>query len=170
MLIRQRKTTIRPPWNPDPYTITKVKGSQITATRGEEKKVRNLKKFKLLKERPADLRPRRSSKAVLEEDSDWDFDLKRKKSREEEAGPAGVGEPDSSFDEADYEITYRPDLGEEQQSVQTKEQETGKVYTRSGREVRPRQRLGEVEKDRLSPRNRKRKKTEAKKAQKEGRK
>ena len=132
--------------------------------------MRNVKKFKLLKERPAYLRPRRSGKVVLEEDSDWDFDLKRKKPREEEEAPAGDGEPESSFDVADYKITYRADLGEEQQSVQTKEQETGKVYTRLGREVRPRQRLGEVEKVRLSPRNRKRKMTEAKRAQKEGRK
>ena len=41
-----------------------MKGSQITATRGEETKVRNRKKFKLLKERPADLRRRVSGKAV----------------------------------------------------------------------------------------------------------
>ena len=34
VLIRQKKSTIRPPWNPDPYTITKVKGSQITAHGG----------------------------------------------------------------------------------------------------------------------------------------
>ena len=170
MLIRQKKTTIRPPWNPDPYTITKVKGSQITATRGEEKKVRNVKKFKLLKERPANLRPRRSGKEVLEEDSDWDFDLGRRKPMEEEVGPARDGEPESSFDEADYEITSGPDLVEEQQRVQSREQETKKIYTRSGREVRPRERLVETEKVRLSPRNRKRKMTEAKRAQKEGRK
>ena len=64
----------------------------------------------------------------------------------------------------------RQDLGEEQQGVQDKEQESGKVYTRSGREVRPRQRLVEGEKAQLSPRNRKRRMTEAKRAQKEGRK
>ena len=67
-------------------------------------------------------------------------------------------------------ITYRSDQGEEQQTVQRKEQEKEKVYTRSGREVKPRERLGEVEKVRLSPRNRKRKMTEAKRAQKGGRK
>ena len=164
------KTSIRPPWNPDPYTITKVKGSQITATRGEEKKVRNVKKFKLLKERPVDLRPRRSGKVVLEEDSHWDFDLRRRKPMEEEVGPAGDGAPESSFYEADYEITFGPDLEEEQQNIQRKEQETGKIYSRAGREVRPRERLVEMEKVRLSPRNRKRKMTEAKRAQKEGRK
>ena len=87
-------------------------------------------------------------------------------------GSTGEAEPESSFDEADYVITYRTDQGEEQQTVQRmeQEQEKGKVYTRSGREVRPRERLGEVEKVRLSPRNRKRKMTEAKRAQKEGRK
>ena len=50
------------------------------------------------------------------------------------------------------------------------QREIGKVYTRSGREVKPRQSLVETDKVRLSPRNRKRKMTEAKRAQKEGRK
>ena len=130
----------------------------------------NIKKFKLLKERPADLRRRGSGKEIPEEDSDWEFDLRRRKPTEEEVGSTGDGEPESSFDEADYVITYRSDQGEEQQMVERKEQGKEKVYTRSGREVRPRERLGEVEKVRLSPRNRKRKKTEAKRAQKEGRK
>ena len=83
-------------------------------------------------------------------------------------GSTRDGEPESSFDEADYVITYRSDQGEEQQTVERKEQGKEKVYTRSGREVRPRERLGEVEKVRLSPRNRKRKKTEAKRAQGRG--
>ena len=52
--------------------------------------------------------------------------------------------------------------------MQEREQEEERTYTRSGREVRPTVRLG-MEQARLSPRNRKRM-TEAKRAQKEGRK
>ena len=110
VLIKQEKTKTKPPWNPDPYTIVKVKGSQITATRGKEKKVRNLKKFKLLKERPAELRTKGAEKEVREEDSDWDFNLKPREVMEEEAGSTG----ESSFFEADFMITYGSDQGEEQ--------------------------------------------------------
>ena len=36
VLIKQRKTTVKPPWNPESYTLPKVKGSQITASKGRE--------------------------------------------------------------------------------------------------------------------------------------
>ena len=53
--------------------------------------------------------------------------------------------------------------------MQEREQEEERTYTRSRREVRRTVRLG-MEQARLSPRNRKRWMTEAKRAQKEGRK
>ena len=53
--------------------------------------------------------------------------------------------------------------------MQEREQEEERTYTRSGREVRPMVRL-EMEQAQLSQRNRKRMMTEAKRAQKEGRK
>ena len=57
VLIKQRKTTVKPPWNPELYTLPKVKGSQITASKGKEKKVRDIiMMFKLLKERLLGLR------------------------------------------------------------------------------------------------------------------
>ena len=33
IMIQQRKTTTKPPWDPSPYTITEVKGSQVKAER-----------------------------------------------------------------------------------------------------------------------------------------
>ena len=82
--------------------------------------MRNKKKIKLLKERPEDLRISRSGKKVPEEDLDWEFDLKRWTTSEEEVdvGSAVGGEPESSLEEADYEITYRFDQREEQKGVQ----------------------------------------------------
>ena len=39
VLVAQRKTTTKPPFDPNPYTVTEVKGTQVTATRdGKTKK------------------------------------------------------------------------------------------------------------------------------------
>ena len=57
VLIAQKKTTTRPPFDPNPFTVIKTKGAQIVAKRGEVIRVRNKAKFKLLKERPAYLIP-----------------------------------------------------------------------------------------------------------------
>ena len=34
VLVKQEKTTTKPPWDPNPYKVTKVKGTKITASRG----------------------------------------------------------------------------------------------------------------------------------------
>ena len=48
VLIKQKKTSIKPPFDPKPYTITEVKGTQVTARReGQE---RNKVKMKVVKE------------------------------------------------------------------------------------------------------------------------
>ena len=52
VLIKQQKTTVKPPFDPKPYCVTDVKGTQVTAVRGRQKKVRNKEKVKLLKDRP----------------------------------------------------------------------------------------------------------------------
>ena len=57
VLIKQNKTTIKPPFDPKPYTITKVEGMQVTAKRGDTVRVRNKARQKLVKERPSRLQP-----------------------------------------------------------------------------------------------------------------
>ena len=52
VLIKQQKTTVKPPFDPKPYCVTEVKGTQVTAVRGRQKKVRNKEKVKVLKDRP----------------------------------------------------------------------------------------------------------------------
>ena len=42
VLVAQRKTTTKPPFNPNPYTITEVKGTQVTVERQGKMKKRNL--------------------------------------------------------------------------------------------------------------------------------
>ena len=36
VMIQQKKTTTKTPWDPRPFTVTKVKGSQVEVKRGEE--------------------------------------------------------------------------------------------------------------------------------------
>ena len=76
ILIKQQKTTTKPPYDPKPYTVTKVKGTQITAVRGDQVKLRNAAKCKLLKDRPTYLiaRDDTGSNNQLYNDSD-DEDL-----------------------------------------------------------------------------------------------
>ena len=49
VLVKQNKTTTRPPWDPKPYLVVKVKQSKIFLERDGRSQVRNIKKCKLLK-------------------------------------------------------------------------------------------------------------------------
>ena len=40
VLVAQRKTTTKPPFDPNPYTIKEVKGTQVTVERGKGKRRR----------------------------------------------------------------------------------------------------------------------------------
>ena len=78
MLIQQKKTTVKPPFDPKPFTVTKVENTKITAKRGKTSKTRNVKKWKLIRDRPE----RCDNSEKYEEGSDesdgeqdWDFDL-----------------------------------------------------------------------------------------------
>ena len=40
VMLQQKKTTSNPPWDADPWTVTEVKGSQVTVQRGDKKQLR----------------------------------------------------------------------------------------------------------------------------------
>ena len=48
VLVSQKKSTTKPPYNPTPMTVTKVKGSMVTATVGRKHITRDASKFKSL--------------------------------------------------------------------------------------------------------------------------
>ena len=78
VLIHQKKTTTKPPYNPDPYTVTQIKGTQITAIRRGSHMTRNVDKWKILKNRALHLRTLGQRHTVVrteESDSEDDFDL-----------------------------------------------------------------------------------------------
>ena len=74
VLIKQDKTTTKPPWNPEPFTVEEVKGTKIVAKRGELTRTRNVEKFKILKKRPDYLKVKPRSETKVSDDSeeeDW---------------------------------------------------------------------------------------------------
>ena len=77
VLIHQKKTTTKPPYDPDPYTVTQIKGTQITSTRRGQQMTRNVDKLKILRDRPLHLRALGQEHTVTraeDSESDDDFD------------------------------------------------------------------------------------------------
>lgn len=53
VLLKQRKTMVKPPYNPNPYTVVAVKGNKITIYNGEHKLVQDKNKLKYVLDRPS---------------------------------------------------------------------------------------------------------------------
>ena len=86
VLVKQKKSSINPPFDPRPYTVTEVKGTQVTATRGGKERKRNQAKMKVVKVRPAHLQPQSGRREQVEDsDSDVDIQLDSVDFREQEA-------------------------------------------------------------------------------------
>ena len=78
VLIAQDKSTVKQPFDPNPYSVTKVSFSQVTAVRGGRKRVRNLGKCKVIRERPhylQDVRTTTESPGYDSQSELSDFDL-----------------------------------------------------------------------------------------------
>ena len=52
-MIRQKKSTLKTPWDPLPYQVIKIEGSRVTAERNDQRKVRAKNNIMVVKERPA---------------------------------------------------------------------------------------------------------------------
>ena len=48
-MVKQSKSTIKPPFNPDPYSVVEVKGTQAVLVREGRKLKRSLNKIKVVK-------------------------------------------------------------------------------------------------------------------------
>ena len=118
-MVQQRKTTVKTLWDPNPYTVTQVKGSQVELKRGEDRKRRALNLVKKVKFRQG--AENRETKSKDTEDPDIDITIKeiRRRIRQEkevaepitqEQGAAEEGAQESQgLDEStdsDFTITY----------------------------------------------------------------
>ena len=70
VLFKRDKSTIKSPWDPQPYQVVEVEGSKVIATRGAEKKARAKNHIKVVKERPPHLRLKGRQRVVQEDELD----------------------------------------------------------------------------------------------------
>ena len=72
VLLKQQKTTIKPPWDPEPYTVTEVNGREVQLARRDQRKKRDVNDIKILKQKvPA----REFSKNTCLQEEDLDIDM-----------------------------------------------------------------------------------------------
>ena len=65
VMVKQQKSTTKPPYDPRPYTVTGTKGNKVEMERGDgSKRVRDKNQIKVLKERPQELEPSWNNKSV----------------------------------------------------------------------------------------------------------
>ena len=81
VLLWQKKTTTKQPYDPDPYVVIQVIGTQITGERRGRKRVRNIEKWRMIRTRLYHLIPKRRRRSqqrknvILEESSDSESDF-----------------------------------------------------------------------------------------------
>ena len=76
VLVKQKKTTTQPPYNPEPFTVQEISGNRVTmVNKHGVKKVRDKNKIKLLKERPAYLRSVKSALATPRHEGESHSDM-----------------------------------------------------------------------------------------------
>ena len=79
VLIKQDKTTIRPPWDTSPYVV--MLHAQVMAKRGNNQRIRNIEKWKVPKERPEEIKINKKERKTGEEEfsDDTDFEIDENK-------------------------------------------------------------------------------------------
>ena len=62
VLLRQKKTTTSPPFDPNPYKVVKVAGKRVTAKRKDRTRIRDKNHIKVVPPRAPELKQRRNTK------------------------------------------------------------------------------------------------------------
>ena len=95
VLLWRKKTTTKQPYDPDPYKVTQIVGTQVTGERRGKQRIRNIERWEVVRPRP----------------DHWIPDRRRSIQK-----TCGV-QQDSSDSEPDFEIAHkdRQEPGEEQQ-------------------------------------------------------
>ena len=74
--MKRDKTTLKSPWDPEPYEVVEVKGSKVTAQRGAQHKARAKNHKKVVKEIPDFLRrPGNLKKKTVNTEEEEDLDV-----------------------------------------------------------------------------------------------
>ena len=97
VLIQQQSSTTDPPFNPNPLTVTKVTGNQVTATDGNVTRKRDKNQVKVLRSRPEHLQASWEKSAVnTQPDPVIDYDFAQVESQSEQADedPCSSAQPE----------------------------------------------------------------------------
>ena len=130
VLLKQQKSSIKPPFDPEPYTVTEVKGTQVTGRGGGKERKWNKVKMKVGKGRPVHLQLRASmGMEDEEEDTDSELDIQLAPAQAEQ------GQEPVQAEEA-------PEEGEREQQQR---EEAGP--RRSGRSRKPPARFGKTQQE-----------------------
>ena len=160
---------MRTSWDPAPYEVTEVKGSRVRVQRGDLMYDRAKNNIKVLKERPEKLQIK--VKKIIKEVEELDLDVNLEKIRVLSAAPPGRGAGEEEGQGAE-EQQVRPELQEvEEEDIEFhEEQQVRPARKRNQPERLQYSRLGTQEsnqKEKLSPRARKRMQSQAKFKRKE---
>ena len=167
VLVQQKKSSVRTPWDPAPYEVTEVKGSRVRVQRGDLRYDRAKNNIKVLKERPEKLQIKvKKNIKEVEELEELDLDVNLEKIRVLSAAPPGRG----AGEEEEQQV--RPELQEvEEEEIEFDEKQQVRPARRKNQPERLQYSgLGTQEsnqKEKLSPRARKRMQSQAKFKRKE---
>ena len=163
VLVKQQKTSTKPPFDPKPYQVKEVKGTQITVIRGKQQKVRSKEKVKLLRKRAEHLRggstesQNQEMREELDEEDDWDINLQDKPQKSIREDRVRVEIPEGEETVPAAQRDHQPQI----QVTAASPHSTRK----SGRQRKKPERLGEAATEeqtrQLSPRERKKRQSRA---------
>ena len=162
VLLSQKKTTTKQPFDPDPFTVVEVEWTKITAVRRGKERTRNVEKWRKVKPRPMRLQwQAKEVKQRYQEDSDseGDFDLEF---RQEDPG---VGRERQEVQCAEVPVEREVNQGEGAEAdgeaqPEEREEERDQPQRRSQRNRQLPERF------RMNPQQRKKRQGEARKREK----
>ena len=188
VLLQRKKTTTKSPWDPIPYEVEQIKGSEVTARRGEEVKRRAKNNVKPVTPRPQFYQASHR-KTQNKEEEDLEGDLNKILGRtapatqedeniEEERDREAMGEENriqegeelenqplhitveiSTDEESDH---HEGEVGDPGTEESVEERADTSRTTRAGRKTRKPKRFREEGQGQLSPKERSRRKSRAK--------
>ena len=77
ILVQQKKSSVKTPWDPVPFKVTEVKGSKLKVQKDEQVLERAKNNVKVLKPRPEELKIKNYKRVKVVEDIDLDVDLEK---------------------------------------------------------------------------------------------
>ena len=76
VLLKQKKTTIKPPYNPEPFTVEEVNGNRLTLSNNGTTRIRDKNKVKLVPRRLASFTTNKV-RTTAKEEMDFDIDMRK---------------------------------------------------------------------------------------------